>query len=169
MNRPPKKNKTRRRSNKSKSAKLPTTGIARFDHFVGDLAWRETRSVKVLTPDAGLPLGDYGFIEFYCADPSCDCRRVILQVWAENLPGQILANIGYGWEDEQFYTDWMHGDAKLAKELKGPGLEPMQPQSHLAEKLLALFKDTVMEDELYLERLKAHYAMAKKIQGAKGY
>ena len=128
---------------------------------------RETRSVTVLNSQDGLPPGEYGFIEFYCADPSCDCRRVILQVWSAKSPGKALASIGYGWEDKQFYIDWMHGHSEMAEQLKGPGLEPMQPQSNLAEKLLALFKDTAMQDENYLRRLETHYTLAKKKQGAK--
>jgi hypothetical protein len=123
----------------------------------------------VLKPDHGVPAGSYGFIEHYCADPSCDCRRVVLNVWAEKAPGETLATIGYGWEDEQFYTDWMHGDAEMGKDMKGPELEKMQPQSAYSEGLLTLFKDVVMQDETYLRRLQEHYAFAKKKQGARSF
>lgn len=160
------KNKKSRLPKKKKSS-LPTEGILRFDQYAGDLAWKETRSITILTPEVGLPLGNYGFIEHYCADPNCDCRRVILQVWAENSPGEILATIGYGWESEEFYKEWMHGDEETAKEMRGPELESMQPQSALAPKLLAVFKNTAMKDDNYLLRLQAHYALAKKKQGAK--
>jgi hypothetical protein len=166
MNRPPRKSRRIPPAKRTSKDDLPQKGILRFDAFEPELAFRETRSVTVFTPESGLPLDDYGFIEFYCADPSCDCRRAILQVWSEKNPGKALATIGYGWEDEAFYTKWMHGDAKMAKQLKGPDLEPMQPQSNLAGKLLALFKGTVMQDESYLQRLQTHYKLAKKKQGA---
>lgn len=165
MNRPPRKNNRFNKSRRS-SGRLPQKGILRFDAFEPELAMRETRSVTVFTPESGLPPDDYGFIEFYCADPSCDCRRAIIQVWSQHNPGKVLATFGYGWEDESFYTKWMHGDAEMARQLKGPGLEPMQPQSELAEKLLELFKDTAMQDHNYLRRLETHYNLAKKKQGA---
>jgi hypothetical protein len=60
----------------------------------------------------------------------------------------------------------MDGDIEMAEGLKGPDLELMQPQSNLSEKLLALFKDTAMQDENYLHRLETHCALAKKTQGA---
>lgn len=167
MNRPPRKNRLAPRKTKTSKNSLPKEGILRFDAFEPELAVKETRSVKVLNPDDDLPVDDYGFIEFYCADPTCDCRRVVLQVWSEKNPGKALATIGYGWEDLAFYTKWMHGDAETAKEIKGPDLELMQPQSELAPKLLALFKGTVMQDTHYLKRLETHYQLAKKKQGVK--
>src|SRR5205814_215279 len=44
-----------------------------------ELGARETRSVTV--PDKeDLPSGEYGFIELYCNEPQCDCRRVVVVV-----------------------------------------------------------------------------------------
>jgi hypothetical protein len=40
---------------------------------------RETRSVTV-TNRQDLPDGEYGFLEFYCNEPGCDCRRVMIDV-----------------------------------------------------------------------------------------
>ena len=34
----------------------------------------ETRSVTIANRD-DLPNGEYGFIELYCNEPDCDCRR----------------------------------------------------------------------------------------------
>jgi hypothetical protein len=42
---------------------------------------RETRSMTV-TDRQDLPDGEYGFLEFYCDEPGCDCRRVMLDVIA---------------------------------------------------------------------------------------
>ena len=166
MNRPFKNNRSKRKP-LAKKGSLPTEGILRFDQYVGDLAMQETRSITVTTPEPGLPLGNYGFIEFYCADPTCDCRRAILHVCAEHSPGKTLAIIGYGWEDQQFYIDWMRQDTEMSRNMNGANLELMQPQSKYANALLQVFKNVVMRDEAYLQRLETHYALAKKKQGAK--
>ena len=44
-----------------------------------ELGARETRSVTAIhRPD--LPDGEYGFLELYCDEPGCDCRRVMIDV-----------------------------------------------------------------------------------------
>jgi hypothetical protein len=146
---------------------LPIIGLVRFDEYAGARAWDETRVLTLMDPGFGLPPNEYAFVEFYCADPSCDCRRVILQVWSKDTPGKALATISYGWEDEAFYTDWNYGDAQMGREMKGPVLELLQPQSNLADKLLHQFKKTIMSDKAYLKRLETHYAFAKEKQAVK--
>ena len=66
-------------------------------HFP-DLAPRETRVAILPFPQGGVPAGPYAFIEHYCADPGCDCRRVLLLVATEKEPDTILATINYGWD-----------------------------------------------------------------------
>jgi hypothetical protein len=106
-----------------------------------------------------LPDGQYGFLELYCDDPGCDCRRVIINVVTPTGP-QTLATINYGWESIEFYTQWMHGDKELAREMQGATLDFLNPQSQHADALLNLFK-WVLEDQAYVERLKKHYALFK--------
>ena len=64
---------------------------------------RETRSVTV-TQRQDLPDGEYGFLELYCDEPGCDCRRVIISVLKpETGWSKSWATIGYGWESLDFY------------------------------------------------------------------
>jgi len=28
----------------------------------------------------GIPDGEYGFVELYCDEPDCDCRRVVIDI-----------------------------------------------------------------------------------------
>ncbi|HEY2343521.1 MAG TPA: hypothetical protein VGH90_10845 [Chthoniobacteraceae bacterium] len=49
--------------------------------------------------EKGLPDGDYRFVEFYCDEPGCDCRRVVIQTaiseqsWKRRpIPGQRAAS-----------------------------------------------------------------------------
>src|SRR5205823_6504324 len=48
-----------------------------FERFP-DIARLETRSVMVGPGYADLPEDGYTLVENYCADPSCDCRRVLI-------------------------------------------------------------------------------------------
>ncbi|HLD05383.1 MAG TPA: hypothetical protein VJG90_06705 [Candidatus Nanoarchaeia archaeon] len=121
------------------------------------LAEKETRRVIITNEKSGLPLGEYGFMESYCNDPTCDCRRVFINVGYED---KILATIGYGWESLEFYEKWM-GDAQLAPEVKGPVLELGGFQSEYAESLLELFKKVMLKDKVFIERLNKHYKMFK--------
>src|SRR5262245_42688143 len=123
-----------------------------------DVAWQEMRSVSVrgLPP---LPDGDYGFLELYCDDQACDCRRVIVQVLSSSTGSSVWATINYGWETLAFYENWL-GDEQLAQECQGPELDPLNAQSPYSAVLLELFK-SVLHDTAYVERLQRHYAMFK--------
>jgi hypothetical protein len=122
-----------------------------------DLGRRETRSLLV-EPGQHLPGGEYGFIEFYCDEPGCDCRRVVINVMKpETGWGRSWAIINYGWESADFYRKWSHFECDPA-EMRGPILDPFNPQSKYAEILLQLFRD-ILESPGYVERLKRHYQM----------
>lgn len=128
-----------------------------YTHFP-DLARKEMRSVSVrdLPP---LPTGEYGFLELYCDEHDCDCRRVIIQVLSSSTNSAIWATINYGWETLAFYEKWL-GDKQLAQQCHGPELDPLNPQTRYSAVLLELFK-SVLQDTAYVERLKRHYAMFK--------
>jgi hypothetical protein len=129
-----------------------------------DLAFEETRSVKVRGDD-DLPDGEYGFIEFYCGEPACDCRRVVVSVVSPDPGLTPWATISFGWESLQFYQDRL-GDLEDAAVLKGPSLDPLHPQTQYAPALLRLFR-FVLTDDAYVERLKRHYQLFKgRVQGS---
>ena len=131
-----------------------------FIQIAGPRAAQETRSITI-PQGSDLPAGSYGFIEFYCTDPKCDCRRVIFQVWREDSPGKIWATITYGWDTPAYYARWSHrGMGPHAAEMASATLEPISPQSPLAPALLQLARDLLLQDPAYVERLKRHYAEA---------
>ncbi len=129
-----------------------------------ELAARETRCIHVVTAGGPLPMGEYAFVEFYCEDPGCDCRRVLLRVTTPQAPQTALATINYGWESADFYTRWMHGDAEAGREITAASLDPLQPQSEYADYLLDMFQDRMMTDPAYVARLARHYEMFKATQ-----
>ena len=124
-----------------------------------DLAAQETRSIFIFT-SGELPPGQYGFLELFCDDPTCDCRRVVISVISPQRGPAPLATINYGWEHVAFYARWL-GTWQGAAACKGPSLDPLHPQTAYAEALLALF-ESALEDAQYKARLARHYALFKR-------
>src|SRR5438045_726096 len=143
---------------------MSLAGMSAFWARFPEVAARETRVLTSLYPQEGLPAGSYGFLELYCDDPACDCRRVLLQVRTEREPNNLLATINYGWESLAFYTKWLYGDREGAREIKAAWLDPLNPQSRFAPTLLRLFQAVALADKKYIERLKCHYRMFKEKQ-----
>jgi len=113
-----------------------------------EMAARETRVMNLLAPHGGLPAGSYGLFEFYCPDPACNCRRVMVDVVEEQDTDHILAAISYGFDREE--------------EQAGPFLDPLNPQSEYAENLLRLVQDVILSDPHYVARLERHYHLVKQ-------
>ncbi len=131
-----------------------------FNARFPELGPRETRSIKIAQMP-GLLDGEYGFMELYCDEPGCDCRRVIIQVLRpETGWNKIWATIGYGWESLDFYDRWggAHSDPV---EMKGPYLDPLNPQSKYSPALLELFRRVIQSPD-YVDRLKRHYRMFRE-------
>jgi hypothetical protein len=126
-----------------------------------DLAAKETRVATILG-DAEIPKGEYAFVEWYCDEDGCDCRRVMIQVIERSTKRKVWASINYGWEKPGYYVKWV-GSPSLAKDMAGAILDPINPQSECAPALLEIF-ETILQDPDYVERLKRHYAMFKGTQ-----
>ena len=120
-----------------------------------------------MTPSSSLSAGEYAFVEFYCEDLNCDCRRVFLQVIARHQRDQVLASINYGWEKESFYRKRMSWDPDSAREIVRGSLDPINQQSEHAEELLELFQRRVL-DEVYRLRLRRHHQLFRdELRGRK--
>lgn len=126
-----------------------------------DVAGLEMLVLHVQQPGLPVPPGEYGFFEWYCEDDGCDCRRVLLQVISPKQPGKVLATINYGWESEAFYTAWMHGDAEARREITSASLDPLNPQSRLADRLLDGFRDFLRASPEFKVQLRRHYDLFK--------
>lgn len=98
----------------------------------------------------------------FCDEPGCDCRRVFFSV-VSSLQKDIQAVIACGWEEREFYTKWMgDDDPRIINDLISPALNPASPQSNLAPALLDLFRNVLLQDTTYVERVKRHYAMFRQ-------
>lgn len=131
-----------------------------FHDLCPEIAERETRTITVLPGQTSqLPAGEYGFVEMFCNEPGCDCRRVFFYV-VSSLHNDVEAVVTYGWETANFYAKWMNDDdPKIIAELQGPSLNLGSPQSRLAPALLNLVEDVLLQDDAYVERIKRHYRM----------
>jgi hypothetical protein len=75
-----------------------------FHSLFPELAQREVRCVHIgpapnSVPDIGLQADEYIYVEFYCDDLECDCRRVFLQVIAKNQPaGKTKRSTANAWD-----------------------------------------------------------------------
>ena len=134
-----------------------------FHDYFPAVAERETRSITV-TPqsDSGLPVGSYGFLEMFCDEPGCDCRRVFFLVMA-SFRREEQAVVAWGWESVAFYAKWYkYGDREDAKLLQGPVLNMGSPQTELSDAILDLARDVLLKDVAYVERVKEHYRMFRE-------
>jgi hypothetical protein len=135
--------------------------FAMLYNYCREVAEAETRTITIFEKsDFNLPAGHYSFIEMFCSDRNCDCRRCLFMVRAD-WASDALAYIGFGWEKPEFYTKWM-GDDELSDQLAGADLEPFQTQSSHASEILRLFKSTLLPDRDYVERVKRHYTLMRR-------
>ncbi len=128
-----------------------------FHSLFPEIAEKETRTITIMEPDL-LPAGQYAFVENYCTEANCDCRRVLVNVIRLGSK-RIWATINFGWESMEYYQSWSTGISEL--EGKGPFLDPLCEQSELAPELMNLFEETCLRDPEYIVRLARHYGMVK--------
>ena len=105
------------------------------------------------------PPGHYGFLEAFCDEPDCDCRRVFLNVVSPTTH-RLDAVIAWGWETRNFYRKWLgQNNRQVLDELMGPALNLSSPQSPLAPALVELVSSVLLRDAEYVARVKRHYRM----------
>jgi hypothetical protein len=142
-----------------------------FQTVCPEVAQREVRSVMASAPPQ-LAGEEFAFIEWYCDEMHCDCRRVILEVIARSRPDKPVAHIAFGWERRAFYERCSAAPRDIARtmarETTEGALDPMNAQSPLALMILDLFRQMIAVDPDYPARLKRHYDLFRKTLKAKG-
>ena len=115
---------------------------------------QEPDMTLVLSRKVGrIPKGSYSFVECYCADPACDCRRVTLLVI--NAKSRQKAAISFGFDP----------DGPIA----GPFLDDFQKQAPYAEELLDAFVDAINDGPDWQERMHQRYQEVRKKVAGKPY
>lgn len=99
-----------------------------------------------------IPKGAYGFIEFYCTDKGCDCRRTTLFVLNEKMQQKAVISMGFDPDDD----------------LAGPFLDNFHQQSPYAGQLLDIFVELINGNPEFLEAMHRHYREVRtKVEGKK--
>lgn len=149
--------------NSSQSKKEYAAGVfVPLWELVPELAEIETRKVYLPQDTFGLPKGIYFLMESYCSDKNCDCRKVMINVVSVEI-SKILGTIGFGWENETFYTKWMKGDKELGHQMTGAYEEAGQNiLTDCGEKCLKLVKNS-LRDPNYVNLIKRHYKSFKEL------
>ena len=136
-----------------------------------DVAAKETRVVQLLQPQKGLPVGRYAFIELYCEDKGCDCRKTMIQIVPDGSITPVLATLHYGWEKIEFYMKWASMPRsfakKMARDITGVCLDPGSKITIQAQALLSLFRTVIASDPDYAKRFARHYDMFKAVINSK--
>jgi len=132
-----------------------------MDEFVDDLGMVP---YPLIFPDAeegvvGLTLprkvgktkaGEYSFVEAYCIEEDCDCRRTVILVF--NAKGKQVAAIEFGFDPTE--------------PLAGPYLNEYEKQLPGAEDLLQIFVEAINDNPDWLKGMYQHYKeVRKKVDG----
>lgn len=119
-----------------------------FDYVFLDVARNESRAIT--TQDADGTAATFLFREFYCTEPRCNCRRVVLLVeWIEGR--RVAASINYAFDPSK-----RRDEPQLF-------LDPLNSQSEHSEKLFRIFRQIVATDHDYVARLHRHYTMWRRV------
>lgn len=126
--------------------------------FIGES--HQIRTVSIADSPL-LPDGEYQFIDMYCADPSCDCRKTMIQVLHE---GKLVSIINYGWESSDFYKRWMGSESaeEWMPQMQGASIDISSPDRVSAKGILSLFNSLL--DEKWIGMFKTYYNTVKSIQ-----
>ena len=107
-----------------------------------------------------LPDGEYSFIDMYCADPGCDCRKTMIQVMHN---GKFVSVINYGWEPDTFYKNWMGSSAEGSPmpQMHGASIDITSPDLVNRKGMLSLFN--ALLNDIWIEKFKQHYDKVKSV------
>jgi len=118
----------------------------------------QIRSI-VLAADPYLPSGQYTFLDTYCADKTCDCRKTIIQIFHDS---RLVSIVSYGWENPDFYLRWLKstGDRELAEKMSGLSIDFSSPDRVSPEGILILVNHLL--DKKWIAMLKENYRLIRK-------
>ena len=117
----------------------------------------QVRSVRI-AGSPQLPDGEYSFLDLYCSDPDCDCRKTMIQVMHN---GKLVSIINYGWEPAGFYKKWMgsSADDNLFPPMNGASIDLSSPNRVDEAGILSLFH--ALLNDLWVAKFKRHYKAVK--------
>jgi hypothetical protein len=123
--------------------------------IIGEAHQVRTVSIK---QSPQVPDGEYSFIDTYCTDPGCDCRKTMIQVMHN---GKLVSIINYGWESAKFYENWMGSSTKdiPMPKMHGASIDIASPDLVSPDGILALFN--ALLNDIWIAKFKRHYDEVK--------
>ena len=125
--------------------------------IIGDL--HQVRTVRIAR-NPQLPDGDYSFVDSYCTDLSCDCRKTMIHVLHG---GQCVSIINFGWEKPSYYKEWMGVNTEAEDEITslmcGSSIDISSPDLVSSEAILDLFNSLLNKE--WIGIFKRNYAAVK--------
>lgn len=139
--------------------------VRKFGDWFPDLAVRQMIPLCIDPPRARLPVKHYWLLEYYCDEPGCDCRRVVLDLVSSAIPNRVFASIVFGWDSLSFYRSWAGTrDLGDARPLKLGALDESQLNCDWADVLLKHVRKEVLSNPRAVARFRRHYEMFKREQ-----
>ena len=123
--------------------------------IIGDA--HQVRAVTI-AKSPQIPDGEYQFVDMYCNDPLCDCRKTMIQVLHN---GTNVATINFGWEPHSFYEKWMgsgSSDNSMPK-MAGATMDITSVNRLSPDGILGLFN--ALLDDTWVTVFKRHYKLVK--------
>ena len=113
----------------------------------------------VLAADPYLPSGEYAFLDTYCTDNTCDCRKTIIQIFHDK---KLVSIVSFGWVDPKFYLRWLKStrDRQLAKEMSGVSIDFSSPDIVSRQGILLLVNHLM--DKNWISKIKENYRLIRK-------
>ena len=125
--------------------------------IIGDM--HQVRSVSI-RQSPKLPDGEYGFVDTYCNDSKCDCRKTMIQVM---LNGKLVSIINYGWESKAYYKNWIGGDEddddEFVSGMHGASIDISSPNLVDENAILELFN--ALKNDMWISKFKFYYNEVK--------
>jgi len=128
---------------------VPAGEIIGEAHQVRTVGLRDSRQ---------LPDGNYRFVDTYCTDPSCDCRKTMILVYRNDVH---VSTINFGWETDAFYQKWMGNskDEEVTALMSGATIDITSPDRVPPQGMLAFFM--ALLDDNWRAKFRTHYAAVK--------
>jgi preprotein translocase subunit SecA len=125
--------------------------MVQFGTLFREVEEHEIRSI-VVDGQEGLPDGTFAFVELYCREPGCDCRRVMINVLDLERKRHI-ATINHGFDPPKAH--WRDEGQTF--------LDPLNTQGRWSAGFLEFFLEMIARDADYRIRLERHYEMWKRV------
>ena len=117
----------------------------------------EVRTV-VISDDPLLPDGEYSFLDLYCTDKKCDCRKAMFHVLHN---GKLVSVVNYGWENEAYYRKWLRCDRddSMPQEMVGVKVDLMSPDLVSSDGIEALIRHLMSKE--WQAKIKRYYILTR--------